>query len=216
MKKCCVILAAVGALAWSIGPAAAEPKPSAAPTSWQLELEFHDPERISVTHPGDDQPTTYWYLLYSVTNNTGREIGFYPSFDLVTDTLKLVEGGSGVHPAVYRVIQERYAKLYPFFVPPLEAYGTLQQGADYKRTSVVVFRDFDPEASSFTLFVGGLSGETTRLPNPKFDADSPESDNNVQFFVLRKTLAVHYELPGDPRSRILAKPTRVKREWVMR
>ena len=85
---------------------------------------------------------------------------------------------------------------------------------------LITCRPFD---ASLALFLdghleslNGLSGETTRLANPKFDADSLESDNNVQFFVLRKTLAVHYELPGDPRSRNLAKPTRVKREWVMR
>ncbi len=198
------------------GLADGAPKPSAAPRAWQLDFEFHDPGRIEVTLPGHNQPTVYWYLLYSVVNETGRDIEFYPTFDLVTDDLEVIEGGSGVHPAVYAAIGERYAKLYPFFVHPRQAGGTLQQGEDHKRTSAIALPDFDPHASRFTVFVGGLSGEMTRVPNPTFDPEQPESDNNPRVFVLRKTLAVTYELPGDAESRNLAIPSRVQREWVMR
>ncbi len=209
-------LIAILSMALLVGLADAAPKPSPASPSWQLEFEFHDPGRISLVLPGDDHATTYWYLLYSVTNNTGREVEFYPSFDLVTDTLKVVEGGSGIHPAAYQAIRKRYAKLYPFFVAPREAAGVLRQGTDHKLTSAIALLDFDPRASEFTMHVAGLSGETARVPNPAYDPDKPESDKNMRFFVLRKTLAVTYELPGDPQSRNLATPRRVKREWVMR
>ena len=215
-RNCSAILAAAMLPMWLGGGAAGAPKPSVAPRSWQLDFAFHAPPRISLTLPGEDRPTTYWYLLYSVTNGTGREVEFYPTFDLVTDTLQVIEGGSSIHPAVYAAIKKRYAKLYPFFVPPREAAGTLRQGVDNKLTSAIAMVDFDPKASGFTVYVGGLSGETARVPNSRFDPAKPESDNNMRFFVLRKTLAITYQLPGDLQSRNLAIPGRVKRAWVMR
>jgi hypothetical protein len=213
MKKCLIIVMAATLL---VGGALGALEPSPGSAGWQLDFEFHDPGRISVVLPGHEQPTTYWYLLYSVTNRTGREVEFYPAFDLVTDTLEVVEGGSGIHPAVYKAIKRQYANLYPFFVHPREAAGLLRQGIDNKLTSAIALVDFDPQASQFTVYVAGLSAETSRLPNPDFDPDKPESDKNMRFVVLRKSLAVTYELPGDPQSRNLATPRRVKREWVMR
>jgi len=139
-----------------------------------------------------------------------------PTIDLVTDTMKVVEGGGGIHPNVYEAIKKRHQRQYPFFVLPTQAYGLLRQGRENRRTSAVAFRDFDPQASSFVAYVAGLSGEMVRVANPAFDPDQPESDKNRRSFVLRKTLAVSYELPGDPESRNLALPIRVKREWIMR
>ena len=172
--------------------------------------------RITLTLPGQTEPTAFWYLLYTVTNNTGREAEFYPMFHLVTDTLEVVEGGENIHPKVYEAIQARHRRQYPFFVAPPAAYGRLIQGGDNRRTSTAVFRDFDPQASGFAVYVGGLSGEIVRLNNPAFDAGKAESDNNRRSFILRKTLGIHYDLPGDSYTRRVAVPTRVKREWVMR
>ncbi|MFQ5489458.1 MAG: hypothetical protein ACE5GE_01945 [Phycisphaerae bacterium] len=210
------ILFLAGLMALPFGPADAAPKPALALGHWQLDFAFHDPARISVTLPGDDRPSTVWYVLYSVTNLTGREVDFYPVFDLVTDTFQVVEGGRGIHPDVYQAIRDRHARQYPFFTMPKDVLGTLRQGEDNTRTAAIAFRDFDPQASRFTVYVAGLSGEMARVANPTFNRDLPESDNNRPFFVLRKTLAVTYELPGDAQSRNLADPIRVKREWVMR
>jgi len=213
-------VALLGALALAVlvfgAVALAAPKPSLLAKSWELDFTFRDPERISVTLPGDDHPTTFWFMVYTVTNNSGQDQGFYPSFDLVTDTLQVVTGGDNVHPAVVESIRSRYRKLYPFFVDPLKVSGTLLQGTDNARTSAVVFQGFDPSANQFTIYVGGLSGEVQRLQNFAFDSEKPESDENPRFFVLRKTLGISYDLPGDEKSRPQAKPVRVKREWVMR
>ncbi|HUU85825.1 MAG TPA: hypothetical protein VM243_20195 [Phycisphaerae bacterium] len=210
------ILMPVGLVVGAAGSDAGAPKTTLAPKSWQLDFDFHDPARITVTLPGESEPTTFWYLLYTVTNQTGREIEFYPAFHLVTDTLAVVEGGDRIHPQVYDAVAARHRRLYPFFVAPPAAYGKLNQGTDNSRTSVAVFRDFDLHASSFAVYVGGLSGEIARVNNPAFEVDKAESDNNVRFFLLRKTLEIRYDLPGDPLSRETVVPTRVKREWVMR
>ena len=197
-----------------VGVAQAGPEVSA--TDARLDFTFSDPQRIAVTLPGAERPTTYWYLLYVVTNRTGSDLEFYPTFELVTDTLKVVEGGAEIHPAVYDAIAARHKKEHPFFAPPWKVMGKLLQGEDNARSSAVVFREFDPEADGFTVYVSGLSSHLERVVNPGFDASAPESDENPRFFILRQTLAVGYELPGDPETRGEVRPVRRSRNWVMR
>jgi hypothetical protein len=200
----------------ALTPAFAAPKPSLVARDWELAFEFRDPARISVVLPGDKQPTVFWYMLYTVTNETGREVLFYPQWDLVTDTLRVIHGGDNVSPTVFDAIRQRHQKQYPFLVEPLKASGPLLQGTDNARSSVVIFREFDPDAAQFTVFVAGLSGEVSRVANPAFNAKEPESAQNPQFFTLRKSLAIRYDMPGDLASRKSADPIRAGREWVMR
>jgi len=183
---------------------------------WQLDIAFHDPQRITFAPPGTSEPKTYWYFLYTVTNNTGQHVAFYPSITLVTQTLQTVQAGDNVHPTVYDQIKARHEKEYPFFAPPAKVTGPLLQGSANSRTTAAVFENFDPQANEFTIFASGLSGEIQRLTNPSFNSKQRESEENPPFFVLRRTLAVTYRLPGDEQTRRLATPVRLKREWVMR
>jgi len=188
----------------------AAPKTDPFSLSWTLDIEFFDPQRITVNG------TTYWYVLYQVTNRTGQDVQFFPSSRLVTDTLEVVEGGANVNPLVYDFIAARHKQQYPFFAPPTKITGPLLQGVDNARASAMVFRTFDASASGFTIFVSGLSGEKERLRNPAFDASQPESDSNPRAFLLQRTLSITYSLPGDPTTRGQATPIRKNREWVMR
>ena len=90
MLRFLVILAWAAVAGTAAGSSASAPRVGLAADGWQLDFEFHDPTRITLTLPGEAEPTTFWYLLYTVTNNTGREVEFYPTFHLVTDTLGLV------------------------------------------------------------------------------------------------------------------------------
>ena len=94
------------------------------------------------------------------------------------------------------------------------AEGKLLQGEDNARTSIVVFKQFNPNDNAFTIYFSGLSGEIQRIPNPSFDPK--DGDAADRFFTLRKTLAIHYRIPGDPQTRQFATPQRDRREWVMR
>ncbi len=195
---------------------AAAPKAEIATTAWQLDLEFYDPQRITLRLPGDEHATTFWYVIYQVTNRTGKDVAFYPSFRIVTNTLQVVEGGTEISPTVYDAIKARHYKEFPFFAPPPKVTGLLLQGEENSRASAAVFRTFDEAASSFTLYVSGLSGESARERNPAFDTNRPESEENPRAFFLRRTLAVEYDLPGDEQTRAWATPVRRSREWVMR
>lgn len=198
------------------GAVTAAPKPSIAPRAWEVEFTFHDPQRIALRLPGDDFERTFWYVLYTVTNHAGKEVPFYPTFDIVTDKLNVIEGGSGISPTVYDAIKARHHKAYPFFINSSEMFGPLLQGEDHARTSAVAFLPPDPEVNHFTLHVGGLSGEIVKTRNPGFDKQQPESSTNARFFTLRKTLAISYNVPGDERTRLHVIPIRGKQEWVMR
>lgn len=209
-------LTAVAISAVTYGLLSAAPKAEVASTRWQLDFAFQDPQRFVIQLPGQNEPATYWYVLYTVTNRTGRDIQFFPSFRLVTNTLAVVEAGDEVSPSVYHAILERHRPEFPFITPPHKVLGPLLQGEENARTTVAVFKDFDPESSAFTIYVGGLSGEMTRVPNPAFDANRPESDDNPRSFTLRRTLAVDYDFPGDTISRHTAQPVRRNREWIMR
>lgn len=195
---------------------AAAPKADIATRAWQLDLEFYDPQRITLRLTGDEHATTFWYVLYQVTNRTGKDVEFYPSFRMVTDTLQVVEGGAEVSPTVYDAIKARHYREFPFFAPPAKVTGLLLQGEENARASAAVFRTFDEAASSFTLYISGLSGESARQRNPAFDVKRGESEDNPRAFFMRRTLAVVYDLPGDPQTRALATPMRRSREWVMR
>jgi len=198
------------------GTAVAAPKSESLATAWRLDVKFHDPQRVTLRFPGDQHPSTFWYMLYQVTNNTGQEVGFYPSFRLVTDTLQVVVGGADIPPSVYDAITARHKGEFPFLAPPARVTGRLLQGEENARASVAVFRPFDREANSFTVYASGFSGEIQRSPNPAFDTKQKESESNPRSFILRRTLAIIYALPGAPEKRWWAKPVRRTREWVMR
>ena len=215
MKRATVtVVCAIGG--WIAPVSADAPKVSLVSSSWQLGFIFHDPQRISLVLPGDDRPTMFWYMLYQVNNGTPQEVQFYPLFRIVTDTLKVVEGGESISPCVYDAIVARHKKEFPFLKLPWKITGPLLRGEENTQTSVVVFRQFDREASGFTVYVGGLSGEIQRVRNPGFLTNQEESATNPRVFLFRRTLAIKYDLPGDPDTQARAVPIRRSREWVMR
>lgn len=231
---CAIVVAAVGL------SARATPEPNPIPSAWELSLEPSLPMRINVD--GRD----YWYMLYTVTNNTGQDIDFLPEIVRVNEidtelpeekvsqqptaapTVTVDPAIVGVSARVYQAIAQRHAKTHPFLVTPVQAIGRLLQGRDNARSSVAVFPALDPRVSNFTFYFGGLSGEKIIRPNPAYDATKAASrggqsnghggddESNPKLFVLRKTLAIPYTLPGDVRTRANAQPVLGRMTWVMR
>lgn len=202
-------LAGLGGLTIQAAPQAGLISPS-----WELDIEFADPQRITINTP--EGPQTYWYVLYRVINRTGKDVRFFPSARIVTNTLKVVDAGDGVHPGVYDSIAARHRLDFPFFAPPTKVTGLLLQGVANARESAAVFRPFDPEASSFKVYLHGLAGEKVRVNNTAFDPTQPESEDNPRSFLAQRTLEISYDLPGDRNTRTTATPIRRDRQWVMR
>lgn len=191
-------------------------RPSIAPSTWELRFRFQDPKRVSVIVPGRSEPVLYWYMLYRVENPGRQDVDFYPRFALVTDTLKVVPSEVQVSPEAFKAIKRRAND--PLLLAPEKIVGTIHRGKDRAKHGVAIFRDFDPKAKAFTIYVSGLSGEVKRVKNPGFDDSKPESPDNPRYMVLRKTLAIPYKFPGSESTRLQSVPERVidGLEWVMR
>lgn len=223
--------------------ALATPEPSAVPVAWELKLDPTGPMRIQVdTGSG---PRMYWYMLYTVRNETGEDVDFNPEIVRVSEseselpadkivanptnapTVTVQPAIVGLDDRIFKAIAQRHAKTHPFLVTPVDAIGRLLQGSDNARTSVAVFPELDPRVNKFTIYFSGLSGERIVRQNPSFDAHKsaagsksnghdPENETNPKLFVLRKTLAIPYTLPGDLRTRANATPVLGRMTWVMR
>lgn len=220
LAKCALCAAPAACLSIASGVFAqgptTRPEPALAPSSWMLQFRFQDPQRISVVEPGQAGPTVYWYMLYTVENATGAEVEFYPQFEIVTDSMQVVAGGAGVSPEAYRAIHRRAND--PALLPPEQIAGRILQGKDRARHGVAIWKDFDAKAKSFTVYAGGLSGEVMRWKNPAFNPEQKQGPKNQKYFLLRKTLAIPYTLPGSEASRPSSTPRRVAEDqkWVMR
>ena len=241
-RLCIASVILAGLCAVSFVAQAEEPKPAVTPVSWELQVKTTVPQRI--TADGGRGTKTYWYILYTVVNNTGEDVPFHPDIvranEIDTETPEDQAGKNpqaassltidpaivGAHVNLFKAIQTRHAKTHPLLVEPVKAIGTLRQGADNAITSVAIFPDLDPRVNRFTIYFGGLSGERISRPNPLYDAKkaaeakargAAENDPALQkVFVMQKTLAMPYTMPGDLNTRRFATPALGKMEWVMR
>jgi len=187
--------------------ALAVPEPSRVPVSWELDFKYGNMERAYVTIDGKQQ--TYWFMRYTVTNNSGRDVLFTPNFELVADTgtaltaFKEADGKHNIPNTVYEKIKSAYKNT--FLQSPNSIYGKLLQGEDNAKDGVIIFPELDPDARDFRLFVTGLSGETAEVKNPLTNAP----------VILQKSLEVDFKIPGQavgitPQTKVTA----VK--WVMK
>ena len=202
-------------LTLDVSLAVAAPQPAMAPADdvWQLDIEFRgQPRMIMVRLPGDMKVKRFWYLPYTITNNTGDDVTFYPRFELLTNTLKLSSAGVGVRRAVFEQIRQQYDTTLPLMEHEDLITGKVLVGADHARDSVAIFEDFDPTATSVSLFVTGLSSEAVSVDHPvKVDDDGAPIKIR-----LHKTLKLQYHTPGDefnPQQRVMHYR---QRDWIMR
>lgn len=198
-----VALALTAALSLLTGPVTAAPEPGVVPTTWELTFKHHAPERLIMQAEGDKSPEPYWYVRYTVTNNTGEDLLFTPEFELITDTGQKVKGNKGVDDGVFKKIKELHRG--EFMESPLEILGRLLQGEDQAKDGVMMFKGVDKDARKFTIYVGGLSGETATVINPV----------TKEPVVLRKTLVLEYDMPGEAIG-IAPQPQFKGKKWVMR
>ena len=211
---------AIASIALVATLATSAPQPSVVPTAWQLEIQFQDPTPIRVEVPGQRGAQTFWYMLYTVTNKSGQDQTFVPSFTIYTDSSQVIRAGEKVSPAVFRAIQIRHNN--PLLKDVSEITGKLLQGEDNAKDCVAIFQNIDGKARSFDVFIGGLSGEAKSVKLPvKVAVDQTDLEGNVKkvmtdTILLHKTLQVSYKLPGEAGARFSAVPQRTAEKWVMR
>jgi len=176
--------------------AAPEPAVVQKPGQWTVQVRYEHPQQL-VLPWGEKGPSRFWYTILTITNRTGRDVEFYPRCELMTDTFQILPAGRGVPPMVFDRIKQRHAAVYPFLEPLEGVENRLLQGEDNAKDIAVIWRDFDTQATAFTVFITGLSNETAAVKHPV-----ARDDLGLPVFVfLRKTLALDYKLRGDPAHR---------------
>ncbi|MCD6303703.1 MAG: hypothetical protein J7M21_01930 [Planctomycetes bacterium] len=201
-------------------PAGTYPKPMLVPLQWQFDIDLDPLRPITFRRPGSDKPQLYWYLRYTVTNNSDTDQVFVPEFALYTDTGQLLRAGQQTPTAVFFKIKKLLND--PLLKQETSLTRKLLRGRDNAQTGVAIWPDFDPNAGAVDIFIGGLSGETVVI-------DLPEPVQTVETnwrgvsrtvtrnkLILAKTLHLRYLIPGEKAARWRARPRLVRREWVMR
>jgi hypothetical protein len=192
--------------------AAPEPAVVPGPGLWTVDTTFTHPQQIVLRLGPDNQPRRFWYVLITLTNNTNRDVDFYPKCDLMTDTFQIIPAGKGVGSAVFEQIKRRHQSRYQF-LEPLEKVGNkILQGEDNAKDIAIIWPDFDAKAKNIKLFIAGLSNETAAINHP---IAKDETGNPAKVY-LRKTLELSYAVKGDPASRSDASITYSGKRWIMR
>lgn len=186
-----------------------EGRSSAYGGGWTMDASFEHPQEILLQLAGETEVSRYWYVIMSVTNTTGQDVGLYPLCELMTDTYQMLQAGAGVRGEVYESIINIHRQKYPFLQPLEKTIGKLPQGTDHTKDVLLVWKDFDKDARAIKLFIAGLSSQTQTVEKPAADVPAEQ-------VILRKTLELAYNVSGDPAMRSQASLTYKGLRWVMR
>ena len=197
-----------------ISLAAPQPAVIQGPDQWTLNIKFTNPQQMVLQEASDNKLVRFWYMIITLTNNTGRDVDYYPKYDLVTDTFQITPAGKGVGSIVFDRIKERHKDVYPF----LECFGKtdnkILQGEDNTKDIAVIWQDFDHNAKNVSIFITGLSNETVEVDYPAIKTEDSENEPNKVY--LMKTLEIKYDVIGDPSSATGATLGYNSKSWVMR
>jgi hypothetical protein len=220
MKRILASLAigAVALLLWTADARTDTPEPSPVPVSWQLDIELDNPQAVEIIIDG--KPRTFWYLRYTVINGSGEDQVFIPDFLLYTDTGQMLRASKNVPANVFEEIKKQLKD--PLLKDNIEVAGRLLQGEDNAKSSLAIWPDFDGQSGSFSVFAGGLSGETTevKLPSPitvtHTNVKGEQVTEQRDAVVLSKTLELIYSIPGEAKARARTTVKLLDKVWIMR
>jgi hypothetical protein len=201
------ILAAAGivaaAAAMTATTAMSPPEPEPIPRRWQLDIDV-GPLRVATFDIKDQGRQAYFYLTYTVTNNSGEDLLFAPSFELAMDH-QVLRSGRQIPLDVTRQLLDQTQ--IPQIEDQISIIGQLLQGKENAKHGLVVWPAKELSTLHLTLYAAGFSGETATVERP---------DNNEKV-VLRKTLMVRYASPGDLNQNGQEPiPTAEPSRWIMR
>lgn len=187
-------------LAGGVGEVAgAYPQPSPYPVTWELKLEVGAPRRVVVGGQA------YWYLTYTVTNNTGQERVFLPVFEVLTPDGSVTRTDRLIPLNVVREVKRQAGG--KFLEQANQIAGEIRLGEDQTRDGVAIWPERSAEDREFTVFFSGFSGETVKVSDPA---------NDGKELTLFKTLKLDYVTPGDAKFRQVNELIEVGRGYVMR
>lgn len=191
----------------SAGESMAAPEPSPVPKRWQLDVS-PSPLRLVVLTGPDGRVRPFFFMSYTVTNNSGQDLLFAPMFELATDAGELVRSGRDVPVWATQQIMARVGN--PLAQDQIAIVGTLLRGEENARDGVVIWAAPTLQLSELIVYGAGFSGETATVEVP-----NPET-GQMERKVLRKTLELRYRMEGDLTVSSPGGIEPIERRWIMR
>ena len=192
-------LAALGAVLMTCA-VWAFPEPASVPYRWELDFR-PGPLRLYVD-PVDG--TAWWHFTYAVVNRTGDDQLWAPSFVLFTDAGEILVSGRDVPSSVETDLCSLMGN--ELMQTQNEIIGEIFQGPEHAKEGVVVWPARQTDVNELSLFIAGVSGETTRINNPL-------SGEEV---ILRKTLQRDYLIRGKALARGSKPLELMQQRWILR
>lgn len=213
------VIALAALVAMSGAPAFAVdkyPVPSPYPISWQFKFEHGRPKRIVVDVPGTSHPVAYWYMTYTVSNTGDKPQEFIPQFDLLSEDGKVTHSDRAIPPEVFHKIKLQEG--IRLLIDSEHIDGALNPGGDEAKDGVAIWPEPMLRMGTFSIFVGGLSGEYAEMKDPDGkplvtkDAKTGEGTR----VVVRKTLQLTFHVIGDEVRPGTDEDHPKAEEWIMR
>ena len=192
-------------LTWAV------PQPGIAPRAWELDLDYRTPQRIVVDVPGQG-PRAYWYMVYTVTNESDEVRFFIPRVELHTDDGRNIRSDRGIPGEVYQAIRDRTRSLR--LTLPQDMVGRLLVGRDEAKSSMAVWAEPKAEMGTFDIFFAGLSGDRRTATNPV--NGEPLKNAQGEEILIEKTKQLTYKVRGDVFNPEEDTAVRQEEKWVMR
>lgn len=179
------------------------PEPDPVPRRWQLDVTPGTLRVTTIEVPGVGA-RMFLYMDYSVVNNSGEDLLFAPAFELANGEGEILRSGREVPQFVSETILKSVQNA--FAEDQIEIIGTLLQGREHGKDGVVIWPVTDANPERLTIYAAGFSGETATV-------EPPNSDHR---FVLRKTLRIDFDSPGDLFGRRFEAIPAREQSWIMR
>lgn len=193
------------ALGAAVMTAMAPPEPDPIPRRWQLDVE-PGTLRVATFDIKDQGRRAYFYMTYTVTNNSGEDLLFAPSFELALDH-EVVRSGRSVPLEVTKQLLN--STQIAGIEDQISIIGPILQGKENAKSGLIVWPANEMAPLELTVYAAGFSGETATVERP----DSKNHDK----VVLRKTMMLRYAPPGDlSQNGQNAIPLGEPLRWIMR
>lgn len=197
------ILCSVALLTAAAPLAARAPEPEPVARRWELTFVPGELRMASFNLPNVG-PRRYFYMTYKVVNNSGTDLMFAPAFELANAEGAVIRSGRNVPQSVTESLVKSTQNV--FMQDQIGIVGELMQGEENAKDGIAIWQveDFNPDG--VIVYVAGLSGETATVT----------SQDGKQKFVLRKTLRLDFQTPGnlvDQKSQAFPLGTK---SWIMR
>jgi len=186
---------------------AAPPEPSPVPTTWEFDFREGPLRLITVDVPGVG-PRAYFYLTFTITNFWGGELLYAPEFQLKTEEGEVLTSGQNIPPQVTQHLLDLLND--PLIDDQIGILGPVLEGVENAKSGVVIWPATDLDVDEIMVFAANLSGEHT-----SFWTKDPATGERKRI-VLRKTLMLRYDTPGQIGGRGARPLDLVEKRWIMR